>query len=225
MFSSPSYAEWMLVSKNGKGDTFYIDPERIRKNDGFVYYWRLSNKLKPTEQGIVSAKFYSQADCTIFRFKNLSASFHKEPMGGGIGKTSEPKGDHKNWNYPSPSSVNENILESVCNIAIPEWELVANTTGSIQTDAYIDRSTIKQNADNVKIWIMYDNSSTLPKSFKVKNEYNCKEEEERGLAYIQYAGYMGRGKIIWSNYEQQEWESTVPGSISYRLMKIACEGN
>ena len=39
-FSSPSYAEWTKVSSSGGGaDTYYADFERIRKHDGFVYYW------------------------------------------------------------------------------------------------------------------------------------------------------------------------------------------
>ena len=46
--SSPSYAEWKNVGTiGGGGDTFYIDLERIRKVDGFVYYWVLTDYLMP----------------------------------------------------------------------------------------------------------------------------------------------------------------------------------
>ena len=34
MFSSTSFAEWTEVSKNIRGDTFYVDFERIRKAMG-----------------------------------------------------------------------------------------------------------------------------------------------------------------------------------------------
>jgi len=71
-----------------------VDFEKIRKHDGYVYYWTLIDYLKP-EQGILSAKVYYQGDCKQFRFKGLSFSCHKEPMGGGTGQVIEPKGNQK----------------------------------------------------------------------------------------------------------------------------------
>ena len=67
------------------GDIFYVDFERIRKHGGYVYWWDLSDLLKPTETGMSSAKVYRQGDCKLFRYKSLSFSSYKEPMGGGTG--------------------------------------------------------------------------------------------------------------------------------------------
>ena len=95
------------------GRTFYVDFERIRKHGGYVYWWELGDYLKPITGGYLSAKIYNQVDCKLFRYKNLSWSFHKEPMGGGTGETSnEPD---KDWKYPPPDSVSETILKAVCN--------------------------------------------------------------------------------------------------------------
>ena len=104
MFSSTSFADWTEVGKSVvSGDTFYVDFERIRKHGGYVYWWRLSDDLKPTEQGHLSVKVYNQGDCKLFRFKYLSYSFHKEPMGGGTGEIdNEPD---KEWMYPPPDSI------------------------------------------------------------------------------------------------------------------------
>tara|TARA_R110002012_G_scaffold242856_1_gene417350 strand:- start:1562 stop:1945 length:384 start_codon:yes stop_codon:yes gene_type:complete len=111
MFSSTSFAGWTKVTENNEG-TFYVDFERIRKVDGYVYYWDMSDFLKPSPHGYLSGKRYDQGDCKLFRFKSLSYSFHKEPMGGGAGDVdNKPK---KDWTYPSPNSVNETILKSVC---------------------------------------------------------------------------------------------------------------
>mgnify|MGYP004005018577 CR=1 FL=1 len=93
--------------------TYYVDFERIRKVDGYVYYWWLGDFVKPI-QGILSVKQYSQGDCKLFRFKYLSVSGHKEPMGGGTGEVSEPVGKNGNWKYPSPNSSSETILKQVC---------------------------------------------------------------------------------------------------------------
>ena len=113
MFPSPSFAEWKRVSENVDGTTFYVDFERIRKHGGYVYFWILSDYLKPDKYGDLSAKVYYQGDCELFRFKNLSYSFHKEPMGGGTSSTSSNKPE-KEWRYPPPNSANEVVLKSVC---------------------------------------------------------------------------------------------------------------
>ena len=114
MFSSTSFAGWTEVGKNVKGMTSYVDFERIRKVDGFVYYWTLSDYLKPTPFGDLSMKVYNQGDCKLFRFKFLSFSFHKEPMGIGTSSTTSNKPD-KEWRYPTPNSSLETLLKTVCN--------------------------------------------------------------------------------------------------------------
>ena len=109
MFSSPSYAEWTKVSSSrGGANIFYVDFERIRKHGGYVYFWYLLDLLKPFK-GALSSKLYAQGDCKLFRFKNLSSSLHKEPMGGGTGEIHNPK--NPEWDYPPPNSPIETILK------------------------------------------------------------------------------------------------------------------
>ena len=97
------------------GNTVYVDFESIRKHDGYVYFWRLADFLKPSEHGTLSAKLYIQGDCKKFRLNILSWSWHKEPMGGGISKTLNTP--DKEWIYPPPDSSVETILKSVCQYA------------------------------------------------------------------------------------------------------------
>ena len=113
MFSSTSFAGWTKVSESVDGNTFYVDFERIRKHGGYVYFWRLSDYLKP-KFGNLSAKTYNQGDCKLFRWKYLTFSFHKEPMGGGTGNVREPIKKLQGWKYPPPNSMIETILKSVC---------------------------------------------------------------------------------------------------------------
>ena len=112
VFSSPSYADWTKVSTSVNGNTFYVDFDRIRKHDGYVYYWRLSDYLKPTKYGVLSAKSYSQVDCKAFRYKRLSISYYTNSMGNGTPSTSDTV--QTEWNYPPPNSAIEIILNSVC---------------------------------------------------------------------------------------------------------------
>ena len=111
MFSSPSSAVWTKVDESEIGN-HYVDFDKIRKYDGFVYFWTLFDLLKPDPDGDLSYKNYKQGDCQLFRFKSLSFSFHKEPMGGGTGETGNPK--NPEWNYPSPNSGDEMTLKLVC---------------------------------------------------------------------------------------------------------------
>ena len=114
MFSSTSSAEWTEVTENTVGDIFYVDFERIRKHDGYIYYWQLIDILKPTESRFLSAKRYFQGDCKLFRFKILSYVFHKQPMGRDVGETSNKK--NPEWRYPHPGSADETVLREVCSI-------------------------------------------------------------------------------------------------------------
>ena len=112
VFSSTSFGEWAKLSENMSGDTFYIDFEGIRKVDGYVYFWVLADRLKPNKWGDFSTKEYFQGDCEKFRMLKLSTSIYKEPMGRGSGENYNSK--DADWIYPTPDSVNEAILESVC---------------------------------------------------------------------------------------------------------------
>jgi hypothetical protein len=115
MFSTPSYGGWTKVSTHVKeGHTFYVDFKRIRKHDGYVYFWSLINYSKPSPMGSFSAKIYRQGDCKLFRHKRLSSSYHPKPMGGGTYDTLSNVPD-KNWDYPPPNSPDEIMLKRICN--------------------------------------------------------------------------------------------------------------
>jgi hypothetical protein len=110
MLSSPSYAKWTKVGEGGSGNTYYVDYERIRKHDGYIYFWELEDLLKP-DSGYLSIKIYKQGDCKLFRVKNLSFSFYKEPMGRVTGESFTPP---DKWKYPAPNTKGELVLKSVC---------------------------------------------------------------------------------------------------------------
>ena len=116
MFSSPSYAKWTKVTagtgNTNRGITFYVDFERIRKYNGYVYWWNLNDRLQPSTGGYLSVKIYKQGDCESFQVKYLSFVNHKEPMGRNIGESYNPK--NPQWVYHDPHSANESILKSVC---------------------------------------------------------------------------------------------------------------
>ena len=113
MFSSTSFAEWTKVFETESGNTHYVDFERIRKHDGYIYWWELIDLLQPTATGMLSQKTYIKGDCKVFRYQFLSISRYKEPMLGGTDETFTYNDDQ--WEYPSPISVMERKLKKICN--------------------------------------------------------------------------------------------------------------
>jgi hypothetical protein len=112
MFSLPSYADWTEVNETLDGSTVYVDFERIKKQDGYVYWWQLNNYKKISIHGHLSAGANFQGECKQYRFKILSLSFHKEPMLEGTGKFQDP--EKQGWQESPPASVMEQTLKAVC---------------------------------------------------------------------------------------------------------------
>ncbi len=113
-FASPSYAEWTEVTKTKSGITFYVNFDTIRKIDGYVNFWRLSDFPKPIE-GYFSAKVYYQGDCKLFRYKALSVRLHTEAMEGGLMKEKIITGRDRGWIDIPPDTKDAIILKAVCN--------------------------------------------------------------------------------------------------------------
>jgi len=113
MFASPSFSDWTEVDKDWLG-TFYVDFASMRKVDEYVYFWRLSDFLKPDTDGELSYKIYTQGDCNLFRYKVLSVSAHKQTMGEGTGEVAEPVKVLEGWIHPPSNSAIERTLKKVC---------------------------------------------------------------------------------------------------------------
>ena len=112
LISFNSFGEWTKINDDSQGNGYFIDLDAVIKHDGYVYFWRLKNYLKPTEWGDLSTKVYREVDCSLMRFKTLSYIWYKQPMGEGrSGETYTPP---DKWIYPSPDTTSEYILNYVC---------------------------------------------------------------------------------------------------------------
>jgi hypothetical protein len=113
LFPLPLFAEWVETNKSVDGDTYYIDLDRIRKHDGYVYYWVLEDLLKPTQYGDLSGKVYMQGDCKLFRYKILSSTYYTQPMARGT-YSATGNNPEKEWTYIAPNSVAEVPIKIAC---------------------------------------------------------------------------------------------------------------
>ena len=82
LLSFNSYGEWTKISGHSLA-SFYVDLETIKARDGNVYWWSLSDWVKPNSGGYMSAKFFFQGDCGLNRYKFLSGIFYQQSMGKG----------------------------------------------------------------------------------------------------------------------------------------------
>jgi len=113
MLASPSSAEWTEVAQSIDGDTFYIHYDSMKENKGYLYYWTLSDYLKPTKGGTSSVRALRKVDCqTPRKYQFLSYIFYDERMGSGSGNT--VKGTSNEWDYPTPDGVDELLINMAC---------------------------------------------------------------------------------------------------------------
>ena len=113
---STSFADWEKVWTNVSGDTFYVDFQKIKKNHGYVYFWGMSDYLKPTPPGDLSSKLLFALDCNAPRkARILSESYYNGPMGQGDISSSGNKPSE--WTYAHPNSAREFIENRVCDYA------------------------------------------------------------------------------------------------------------
>ena len=77
LLSFNSYGEWTKVMEDDDGDSYYIDLNTIKKNDGYVYWWDFVNYVEPYD-GFMSRTGFYQGDCEIGRSKTLSATQYTE---------------------------------------------------------------------------------------------------------------------------------------------------
>ena len=107
IFSFNCNADWIQFGGSYNGNTFYVDLEKVKKIEEYVYWWQLIDK----KYAPPSVKFYIQADCKKFRVKILSVYTYKKPMGRGEVESIKPP---ENWAYPPSNTPGEESLKAVC---------------------------------------------------------------------------------------------------------------
>ena len=112
LFSTTSWGDWNYVVENKSGSKFYYDKDRVRKSGKYLYFWMLTDYIKPSEMGDLSETKYIQLDCSIFRSKRLKFQSYNKSMGEGE-KTFDSTPPEK-WMYPKPNSKKEEVYNKIC---------------------------------------------------------------------------------------------------------------
>ena len=102
-----------IFNKTSRGDVHYIDFNSLKREGDYVYFWSLRDYGKMDKWGDLSSKKYLKVDCTKYKFKYLSDSYHNRQMGKGIPTGGSTKPD-KNWTHITPNSVFAFVFQNVC---------------------------------------------------------------------------------------------------------------
>ena len=112
LFSINGFAyNWKKVIDGVLGDSFYVDGDSIKKHNGYVYYWLLSDYLEPLTTGANSAISKFKVDCGEEKVTWLTSTHYSQSMGKGkILRVSSPN----TVEYPKPKLVGYIVMQSVC---------------------------------------------------------------------------------------------------------------
>jgi len=92
---------------------------------------------------------------------------------------------------------------------------------------YVDPDTIRRKGNLVKIWELFDFKTIQTSqgnllSRKSQDEYDCAEERRRTLAFMDFSGNMGSGRVVDRNVDEGKWEPIAPDSVGQVLWKLVC---
>lgn len=113
LYTPHLFAEWEAVAATANGLlTNHIDRTTIRKNNGFVYYWVLTDYLEP-EDGYFSVKNYFKGICSTKMITLQSSQYFSLPMAKGEpAKVNNYEGDE--WSNITPKSLGDYTMAAVC---------------------------------------------------------------------------------------------------------------
>jgi cellobiose-specific phosphotransferase system component IIB len=136
------------------------------------------------------------------------------------------------------------ILAGMSTSAMAEWVEVTAIHSQESPEsqiAYVDPATVHKNGNLVNMVVLVDHQSGLSKgmdnkiakffsmskgditkSWKVQDEFDCKDKKLRMLSYLAYSDHMGNGDNVPNDVVTGDWKPVIPGSIGDALWKYAC---
>ena len=110
---------------------------------------------------------------------------------------------------------------------LAEWTDVGSSDNST---GYADFSTIRKSGNKVKIWNLIDFKVVQTTDGKrylsttAQNEYDCKEETWRNLAFIWYSKNMEQGEVVYSSGTVHEEPRPMPPNSGAKVFSSSVCG-
>jgi hypothetical protein len=110
---------------------------------------------------------------------------------------------------------------------LAEWVKVNENP---RTSVYADPSTIRKSGNLIKMWTLLDlqrpeisGSSKPYLSIKIQTEYDCKNEQSRGLYATSHSENMGKGEVTETSSTPSKWSPVSPQSLEEAMWEFACK--
>ncbi|MEE9223111.1 MAG: surface-adhesin E family protein [Nitrosomonadaceae bacterium] len=233
--SSSAMADWVYVSEHTDNSGFspsyavYADPDTIRKLGNKLKVWDLSdNKTAEIFLGKKSMSTSSQKEynCEEEKMRLLHETAYSKNMGRG--EVIKTVNNITEWMPLAPYSIGNDLLKYACS-ADAEWDYVATRTKKRPGIIYADPTSIQRTGNRVKMWILFDSTTTKEiegkrrMSTKFQLEFDCKKEQHRMLYGTAHSKKMGKGDIVYAMRETSEWRPIKNKRIGRAQLEIACE--
>ena len=103
---------WKKIGSNTDGDVSYVDLSSIKKVGNNVFFFRLMDYIRPTNQGDLSSKIYFEVNCLDLSFRYIKDFYYKQPMVNGEYTIYDKIGE---WENNTKGSIGEGVRKFACN--------------------------------------------------------------------------------------------------------------
>jgi len=110
-----------------------------------------------------------------------------------------------------------------------EWKyLTESNYGGLESSYWVDKDSIKKNGNKRKFWGVTNyipSNSFGALSNRYLNEFDCKEEQNRFLAFSAHSEHFAKGTILQIdeiNPKDSPWKPVAPNTVNSEIMKIVC---
>jgi hypothetical protein len=113
------------------------------------------------------------------------------------------------------------VLLLVTNSAWAEWVKISETEDAV---FYIDPTTLRKSGNLRRIWAFEDIKKSIDGmlSSRSRDEYDCKNERHRSLAFSAYSASMLKGKTLGSSDSETEWQDIPPNTPRETTLRFVC---
>lgn len=114
------------------------------------------------------------------------------------------------------------LLASNIGSAFAEWTPVSETDlGRV----YMDIKTIRKEGHTRIVWLIYDlkqRNKNGEMSYRLRKEYDCKEERIRTHVYSLHSESMANGQTLFNQSSLTPWREIAPDTMAASELEMVC---
>lgn len=119
------------------------------------------------------------------------------------------------------------LLMLIASPAWADWKFVAENQNGAQF--FIDFESIRRDGNRIKAWQLINFVTPVNiqgndiRSFRSRYEFDCKQEQTRGLTTTAFLGLNASGEIFKTDHTIQNWSDIAPKTVDWELLQSVCK--